>query len=59
MCDFLDYALGKTSIEELLNMCQKRDIHIKENTPKEEIIEIERIVFLAVLLFALLIHQDK
>lgn len=31
--------LEKYSIEELLNMCQKRDIHIKENTPKEEIIE--------------------
>ena len=31
--------LEKYSIEELLIMCQKRDIHIKENTPKEEIIE--------------------
>ena len=31
--------LEKYSIEELLSMCQKRDIFIKENTPKEEIIE--------------------
>ena len=31
--------LEKYSIEELLSMCQKRDIPIKENTAKEEIIE--------------------
>ena len=31
--------LEKHSVEELIEMCKTRDIHIEENTPKEEIIE--------------------
>ena len=31
--------LEKYSIDELIDMCKKRDIPIKENTPKEEIIQ--------------------
>ena len=32
-------ALEKHSIEELIEMCKSRDIPVKENTPKEELIE--------------------